>query len=379
MEMTRRGSGRLSRRLALRRDGDLCPVPRRLALRAPRPVVRAEDAAALHVLHLHAARLGHPRRRVSPAPRSSPMRAAPASFVLLDEGTLLAVRPPAVRPPPPSSTSHRHLGSWNAPSEGPCEPCDSCARRWWRRLVLARERVAQDTPQALRQEIDQLRKDFEALKQQYGDRLTALEAKLAAGGTPPATPAATAPPAAGRSRAAARSREAAAPTDARLGASQQLEGLQPGHRGHRRFSRRRRQATTSTRRRRSRCTSPKLSFQAVVDPYARADFFIVVRRGRGRARGRVRHADLAARRPADQGRQDARGVRQGQHAAQSHPAVGGSAAGDAEPGRRRGRDRRCGHLGGAADPEPVDLPRGDRPDLPRRFRRRCSSRPSAAI
>jgi Tfp pilus assembly protein PilN len=56
---------------------------------------------------------------------------------------------------------------------------------------------AQETPQALRQEIDQLRRDFETLKQQYGDRLAALEAKLAAAeGAPtpaaaPATPAAT--------------------------------------------------------------------------------------------------------------------------------------------------------------------------------------------
>src|SRR5262245_61805546 len=49
---------------------------------------------------------------------------------------------------------------------------------------------AQDTPQALRQEIDQLRKDFDALKQQYGDRLTALETKLAAaeGTAPPPQP-----------------------------------------------------------------------------------------------------------------------------------------------------------------------------------------------
>jgi hypothetical protein len=57
--------------------------------------------------------------------------------------------------------------------------------------------AAQETPQALRQEIDQLRKDFDALKQQYGDRLTALETKLsAAEGTPPAagpTPQAPAP------------------------------------------------------------------------------------------------------------------------------------------------------------------------------------------
>src|SRR5215475_5177197 len=48
---------------------------------------------------------------------------------------------------------------------------------------------------ALRQEIDQLRRDFETLKQQYGDRLTALEAKLAATeGTPPPAPAAAAQP-----------------------------------------------------------------------------------------------------------------------------------------------------------------------------------------
>ncbi len=56
---------------------------------------------------------------------------------------------------------------------------------------------AQDSPQALRQEIDQLRLDFEALKQQYGERLAALESKLAAaGGTPAEVPLATVPPAA---------------------------------------------------------------------------------------------------------------------------------------------------------------------------------------
>src|SRR5438105_2533247 len=51
-----------------------------------------------------------------------------------------------------------------------------------------------DTSQDLQQQIDQLRRDFEAVKQQYGDRLGALEAKLAAGqgvqtaAAPPATP-----------------------------------------------------------------------------------------------------------------------------------------------------------------------------------------------
>ena len=61
---------------------------------------------------------------------------------------------------------------------------------------------AQDTPQTLRQDIDQLRREFEALKQQYGDRLAALEAKLAAAEAAPApvapgiTPPGAVPPAA---------------------------------------------------------------------------------------------------------------------------------------------------------------------------------------
>jgi hypothetical protein len=50
--------------------------------------------------------------------------------------------------------------------------------------LIADSRIAsaqnQDNAQQLRQEIDQIRKDFEALRQQYGDRLSALEAKLAA-------------------------------------------------------------------------------------------------------------------------------------------------------------------------------------------------------
>ena len=66
----------------------------------------------------------------------------------------------------------------------------------WAVCLTPSHALAQENPQALRQEIDQLRKDFEALKQQYGDRLTTLEARLAATeGTPPAAPAATAAPA----------------------------------------------------------------------------------------------------------------------------------------------------------------------------------------
>jgi hypothetical protein len=146
---------------------------------------------------------------------------------------------------------------------------------------------AQETPQALRQEIDQLRKDFDALKQQYGDRLTALEGKLsAAEGTPP--PAGAAPPAAAPPPAAAAPPETAVaqvppgaegaggPTGALptygsavtgskvfnpdmavigdfLGAGgRNLVNPSPAMEMH----------------------ESELSLQAIVDPYARADFFL---------------------------------------------------------------------------------------------------------
>src|SRR5258707_11191273 len=67
--------------------------------------------------------------------------------------------------------------------------------------LLARTSVATAQTaevQAVSDQIDQLRRDFDALKQQYGDRLSALEAKLAAiEGTAPTQPAAS-PPAAGQ-------------------------------------------------------------------------------------------------------------------------------------------------------------------------------------
>jgi hypothetical protein len=62
-------------------------------------------------------------------------------------------------------------------------------------VVLAPVPASAQDPQALRPEIDQLRRDFDALKQQYGDRLTALEAKLATTeGTPPVSPPSPAAP-----------------------------------------------------------------------------------------------------------------------------------------------------------------------------------------
>ena len=140
---------------------------------------------------------------------------------------------------------------------------------------------AQDTPQALRQEIDQLRKDFDTLKQQYGDRLSALEAKLAAAEGTPAAPAG-AQPAPGQPPTAqvpAGAQGAGGPSGAlpvygaaggSVGSSKVFNpdmaviGDFLGASGRNTVS-----------------PAPALemheseaAFQAVVDPYARADFFV---------------------------------------------------------------------------------------------------------
>jgi hypothetical protein len=148
---------------------------------------------------------------------------------------------------------------------------------------------AQDSPQALRQEIDQLRRDFEALKQQYGDRLTALESKLAAAaGTPapaePAPAAAAQPAAAPVAAAPAPEPTAQVPPGAEgaggpTGALPVYGGAAAGSKvfnpdiaviGN----------FLGAMGRNTVAPSPALemheseaSFQAVVDPYARADFF----------------------------------------------------------------------------------------------------------
>ena len=244
--------------------------------------------------------------------------------------------------------------------------------------------AAQESPQALRQEIDQLRKDFEALKQQYGDRLTALETKLASaeGTPPPAAPPAQPPTAAAPAPPAAQvppgAEGAGGPTGPLPVYGSAVTGSKVfnpdiavigdflGAAGHNDVN-----PPPALEMHES-----ELSFQAVVDPYARADFFISFgEEGVKLEEGFLTFTD-AARRSADEGRQDARGIRQGEHAAQPRPAVDRSSARDAEPGRRRRRHRRCGHLGGAADSESVDLPRGDRPGLPRRLGRSRSSRAS---
>jgi hypothetical protein len=133
---------------------------------------------------------------------------------------------------------------------------------------------------ALRQEIDQLRRDFETLKQQYGDRLTALESKLAAAegaapvpaAQPPATPPPTTPPAAEVPAGAA---GAGGPTGALPVYGAAVGGAKVfnpdiavigdflGAAGH----------NSVNPQPALEMHESEASFQAVVDPYARADFF----------------------------------------------------------------------------------------------------------
>jgi len=152
-------------------------------------------------------------------------------------------------------------------------------------LLCPRPTSAQATPdsaQALSQEIDQLKKDFEALKQQYGDRLSTLEARLATlqGTAPPAaepTPPAAAPtgqqptaqipsgaagaggpsgqlPIYGGAAAASKvfNPDIAAIGDFLGAAGSNSVNPSPAFEMH----------------------ESELAFQAVVDPYARADFFL---------------------------------------------------------------------------------------------------------
>jgi hypothetical protein len=136
--------------------------------------------------------------------------------------------------------------------------------------------------QALRQEIDQLRKELDALQKQYGDRLSALEAKLNAG-----EPAAQQPVVAGAPQGQAPAGQATAPVPPGAEAGGGAAGTLPvygagaasskvfnpdiavigdflGAAGHNSVN-----------------PSPafamhesEASFQAIVDPYARADFFL---------------------------------------------------------------------------------------------------------
>jgi hypothetical protein len=140
---------------------------------------------------------------------------------------------------------------------------------------------AQDSPQALRQEIDRLRSDFDALKQQYGDRLTALETKLAAVEGAPPSPATAAVPSQPPPAAAPQAPESGAappvlgasvsnakvfnPDIAVIGDFLGAAGSNPVHPDP--FG-------PGTHPNAMELHESEAAFQAVVDPYARADFFV---------------------------------------------------------------------------------------------------------
>jgi hypothetical protein len=139
---------------------------------------------------------------------------------------------------------------------------------------------AQDSPQALRQEIDQLRKDFDALKQQYGDRLTALESKLATAEGAPAAGAAAAAQAAPTAQPSAQVPPGAEGAGGPAGALPVYGGAAAGSKVFNpdiavigdflgAAGRNRENPSPAMEMHES-----EASFQAIVDPYARADFFI---------------------------------------------------------------------------------------------------------
>jgi len=166
---------------------------------------------------------------------------------------------------------------------------------------------AQENAQSLQAQIDQLRRDFETLKQQYDQRLTALETKLAAAPAQPeqtnaavATPTpnnpappATPEPAAGAAAAAPSQASAQVPTGAEGGGgpSGQLPVYGAATAGSKVFnpdiavigdflgaaghnSVQPDPFGLSDHPSPLQMHESEASFQAVVDPYARADFFI---------------------------------------------------------------------------------------------------------
>ncbi len=141
---------------------------------------------------------------------------------------------------------------------------------------------APGNPQTLQSEIDQLRRDFDTLKQQYGDRLTALEAKLAAtkGPVPQATPPAAVETAApqGAPAAGAAGQTPAPVLGASVGNAKMFNpdmaviGDFLGAVGTNKV--RPDPFGPGTHPNALELHESEAAFQAVVDPYARADFFI---------------------------------------------------------------------------------------------------------
>jgi hypothetical protein len=125
----------------------------------------------------------------------------------------------------------------------------------------ASPQVANADPQALLREIARLRQEIEALQKIYGDRLAALEAQIAATSVTaqPAVPTAstTPPPAPAQNAAAGASSKVFNPDISVIGNVLGAAGLN------------RESASPPIE-----MKEAEVSFQAAVDPYARADFFV---------------------------------------------------------------------------------------------------------
>jgi hypothetical protein len=134
--------------------------------------------------------------------------------------------------------------------------------------------------QALRKEIDQLRQDLQAIQKQYGDRLTALEAKLgAAGATPAAAGAAPAPALSDQAQSAqvppgaegAGGPGGALPVYGAAAAASKIFNPDMAVIGNFLGAAGRNRVNPSPS---LAMQESEVSLQAIVDPYARADFFI---------------------------------------------------------------------------------------------------------
>jgi hypothetical protein len=116
-----------------------------------------------------------------------------------------------------------------------------------------------DDPQALRQEIEQLRRELAEVQRQYGERLSALEARLGTAAVPgvgaPVAQAVAPPPAVGVSPSA---------TSKVFNPDMAVIGNFLGAAGR----------NTVDPRPALELPESEASFQAIVDPYARADFFM---------------------------------------------------------------------------------------------------------
>ena len=134
--------------------------------------------------------------------------------------------------------------------------------------------------QALRQEIEQLRKEFDAIQQQYGERLSALEAKLGVQGVPaPAAPDAAAPDAAQQQptvevppgAAGSGGPTGALPIYGTASAASKIFNPDIAVIGDFLGAAGRNTVNPSPA---LEMHESEASFQAIVDPYARADFFL---------------------------------------------------------------------------------------------------------